>query len=973
MSKSKARFLAELLSSDGKVIKTKSEASTIIVGDLPTIPNSKLANSSVTIAGEGLSLGASLTLDTADVTEHTNYKYYTDARAITAVSGSDLDMSGRKVLFGNMYSSTGDLPSASTYHGMFAHVHGTGKGYFAHAGSWVELANQSGLTTATTTANAALPKAGGAMTGAITTNSTFDGVDIATRDAVLTSTTTTANAALPKAGGTMTGSLRLNDVAQSIDFIQSGAINFDSNGDQTGRVLTIGSNRADGASGGTTNVEFFEDGTSTFANNVNIGAAATNSSKLRVNGKIVAGDVSSSTGDVLLEGYYGNGATVVIGSERSSGGVFLGYGVQPSATTQHQFLSSTVATLTQSAYVVADTHRWWTASSGSSVAVGSQVTSMTQRMTILANGNVGIGTTTPMGNLSVTGSSAAVGDQGIFQVTDGTGANTDTKIVMGVVASDYGWIQAVKPGTNVFDLALQPNGGKVGIGTANPGTSRLKVYNSTVSGNTRLHIHNDKSGDAAELRLEGKRTSANDTGQLLFANNGSIVARIDAVSAGDDGALRLFTSASGTGDSVLQAMSISAAGAATFNSTITATSVGQHQIATTLFSNNIIKSSKTSEAGASIRMAVSNAANPTYAFVDDTNTGMFTSGADTLGFTTAGAQRMSLSSTGLLTFASANNADGISLGTNCRIYGGANRAFEANSSASSQVQIAEGYASSGSTRIMSKLILDKQTDAQDAINIVNETAAPTNSASLPGALIFKGKGWDSNSGSNDIQGKIELKAAYGDHGSGATQGSLVFSLQGAGGLDSSSEALIEGMRLTAGGTYNHNKPKLAVGVEYPQAGLHVAHGGILLNGTTTNAMGGTHGSNIWTYIYTCGTTGTYNGAFRVNVPDCDNSASSVGYGGFSMEVYVAGYDGKYCHAFLSGYTNTGITLSESAIRASSGGWSVSYGSVGYQGFYFDINYPSGLIHPCAYIRVTKGGDTASGKPTNMSSLSTVWT
>ena len=173
MSKSKARFLAELLSSDGKVIKTKSEASTIIVGDLPTIPNSKLANSSVTIAGSGLSLGASLTLDTADVTEHTNYKYYTDARAITAVSGSDLDMSGRKVLFGNVYSGTGDLPSASTYHGMFAHVHGTGKGYFAHAGSWVELANQSGLTTATTTANAALPKAGGAMTGAITTNSDF--------------------------------------------------------------------------------------------------------------------------------------------------------------------------------------------------------------------------------------------------------------------------------------------------------------------------------------------------------------------------------------------------------------------------------------------------------------------------------------------------------------------------------------------------------------------------------------------------------------------------------------------------------------------------------------------------------------------------------------------------------------------------------------------------------------------------------
>ena len=58
-----------------------------------------------------------------------------------------------------------------------------------------------------TLATNALPKSGGAMTGAITTNSTFDGVDIATRDGVLTTTTTTANAALPKAGGTMSGDI----------------------------------------------------------------------------------------------------------------------------------------------------------------------------------------------------------------------------------------------------------------------------------------------------------------------------------------------------------------------------------------------------------------------------------------------------------------------------------------------------------------------------------------------------------------------------------------------------------------------------------------------------------------------------------------------------------------------------------------------------------------------------------------------
>ena len=70
-----------------------------------------------------------------------------------------------------------------------------------------DTATQAELDTVSGVASAALPKAGGAMTGAITTNSTFDGIDIAVRDAILTSTTTTAGAALPKAGGTMTGNI----------------------------------------------------------------------------------------------------------------------------------------------------------------------------------------------------------------------------------------------------------------------------------------------------------------------------------------------------------------------------------------------------------------------------------------------------------------------------------------------------------------------------------------------------------------------------------------------------------------------------------------------------------------------------------------------------------------------------------------------------------------------------------------------
>lgn len=53
------------------------------------------------------------------------------------------DFGSNAITYSNLYATTGDLPSASTYHGMFAHVHATGKGYFAHAGNWVELANQT--------------------------------------------------------------------------------------------------------------------------------------------------------------------------------------------------------------------------------------------------------------------------------------------------------------------------------------------------------------------------------------------------------------------------------------------------------------------------------------------------------------------------------------------------------------------------------------------------------------------------------------------------------------------------------------------------------------------------------------------------------------------------------------------------------------------------------------------------------------
>ncbi len=86
---------------------------------------------------------------------------YTETQTLDAVltlgatTTQDITTTG-KVYFSNNFAALGDLPSATTYHGMFAHVHGEGHGYFAHAGAWTQLvdtgSNLSELADVATTA-----------------------------------------------------------------------------------------------------------------------------------------------------------------------------------------------------------------------------------------------------------------------------------------------------------------------------------------------------------------------------------------------------------------------------------------------------------------------------------------------------------------------------------------------------------------------------------------------------------------------------------------------------------------------------------------------------------------------------------------------------------------------------------------------------------------------------------------------------
>jgi len=55
-----------------------------------------------------------------------------------ATTTQDITTTG-KVYYSNNFANSVDLPDATTYHGMFAHVHAEGHGYFAHAGAWTQL------------------------------------------------------------------------------------------------------------------------------------------------------------------------------------------------------------------------------------------------------------------------------------------------------------------------------------------------------------------------------------------------------------------------------------------------------------------------------------------------------------------------------------------------------------------------------------------------------------------------------------------------------------------------------------------------------------------------------------------------------------------------------------------------------------------------------------------------------------------
>tara|TARA_Y100001937_G_scaffold49528_1_gene68973 strand:- start:1759 stop:3963 length:2205 start_codon:yes stop_codon:yes gene_type:complete len=151
--------MADKLISELNALTTIDDADLILASDTSASETKKITflnfRNSIASGGGNLTdivqdlspqLGANLDVNSKTITSASNGNVDIDPDGtgdILLGNNTQIDGATDYLLWNAPYSAEGDLPSASTYHGMFAHVHGTGRFYGSHAGGWIKLRDEA--------------------------------------------------------------------------------------------------------------------------------------------------------------------------------------------------------------------------------------------------------------------------------------------------------------------------------------------------------------------------------------------------------------------------------------------------------------------------------------------------------------------------------------------------------------------------------------------------------------------------------------------------------------------------------------------------------------------------------------------------------------------------------------------------------------------------------------------------------------
>ena len=419
-----------------------------------------------------------------DVDGHTNLDNVNVA-GITTFAGIIEGVAGQNKIPA-LYANLSDLPNAGTYHGMFAHVHATGKGYYAHAGNWIELVNKDTSGDVSITGDVD-------VTGGITATGVISGQQVSGTVSVNTATLNATNGTFASTGSlSAQGGISVKDLR-----IATGS-------DRTLITTPVGVSTVT-ISGGDLKLQdkVFINGTNPelrSEGNITLSQKGNNLAKIGVGTISPANDIHliRYSGDTELQVSSATGvAGITVGRELSTGNTNNGeikYGGGSG------FTYSSPQSLDIVNYGTGNVNYHLSANNAGAVNgdfhwhLGK---SNSRLMTLTNNGRLGIGVTQPIqaldvgGNVNIRGTTTF---DDIVTIQGGINIASGSLSVSSLVSNVTGNVNATSGISTFFNIKVtDPNNNFAGIGIKTDNSSNLPfdMYGDGATPNTRIFFDAD--------------------------------------------------------------------------------------------------------------------------------------------------------------------------------------------------------------------------------------------------------------------------------------------------------------------------------------------------------------------------------------------------------------------------------------------------------------------------------------------------